>query len=193
MSYKVLIVLLAAAGLSGCLHDDDDASPDNLSGTWVQPCNINNGTGDSQLVINGAEWLSQSTLYHDSECLEPLFTVRSEQIAITGEKITLPSGTLATEVELTTTGVFMKPETSVYATFFNDGQLCGITTWTADKEEDVTSCTDFFSSPVSETRYDIYKVENDSFYHGKHDNPDSGDTPETRPTSLDYEHVYQRQ
>jgi len=197
MNYKVLIVLLAAVGLSGCLHDDDgnDVSPDNLSGTWIQPCNTSeyNDASDSQLVINGAEWLSQTTIYHDSECLEPFFTVRMEQISIAGEEVTLSSGTLATEVERTTTGVFMTPETSLDATSFNSGQFCGIATWAVDKEEDITSCTGFFSFTIGEARYDIYKVENNRLYHGKHDAPDRGDTPETRPTSLDYEDVYQRQ
>jgi len=193
MNYKALIVLLAAGGLSGCLGDDDDdndASSDSLNGTWIQSCNIDedNDVSDSQLVINGAEWLYTLTSYSDAECLEPIFATRAEIISLAGDKVTLSNGTLATAVDQTITGVFMTPKSNLAATLFNSDQSCGIATWAIDKEEDVASCPEF-SSIVGKTSYDIYKVENNRLYQGD----GNGDTPEERPTSLDYEDIYQRQ
>jgi hypothetical protein len=86
----------------------------------------------------------------------------------------------------------MTPKLNSIATSFNSGQLCGIVTWAVDKEENIGSCADF-SFIVGEMHYDIYKVENNRLYQGDTDTSGSGDTPEERPTSLDYEDIYQRQ
>ena len=196
MIYKALIVFLFAVGLSGCLDDDDnnDVSSDSLDGTWIQPCSIDKSGnyGDSQVVINGTEWLAEFTTYNDAECLEPLFALRAETISISGDELTLSSGTLVTAVDHTITGVFMTPKSNLAATPFNNNQFCGITTWSLDKEEDIGSCADF-PFVAHETGYDIYKIENNRLYQGDTDTSGSGDTPEERPTSLDYEDIYQRQ
>ena len=196
MIYKTLIALLAVSSLSGCLHDDDDSntSPDSLNGTWAQHCNIDEDgdANDSQLVISGAEWVMTGSSYSDIECFEPEFTMAFEAISIEGGETTLADGTLVTEIDHTFTGVFMTPRSASYATAFNTGKFCQIVTWTADKKEDVSSC-DSFSSLMGSENYDIYKVENNRLYLGDNDTSGSGDTPEERPTSLDYDDIYQRQ
>jgi len=196
MIYRALVVLLAVSSLSGCLHDDDDsnASPDSLNGTWVQHCNIDEDgdANDSQIVINGAEWIMSGTFYSDIECLEPTLAMKMETISITGNEVTLANGTLATEVEHTVTGIFLTPKGALYATAYNTAQFCGIVTWTENKEEDVSNCASL-SGIMASTDYDIYKVENNRLYLGDTDTSGSGDTPEERPTSLDYGDIYQRQ
>jgi len=195
MNYKVLIVLLAVGGLSGCLGDDDnDASPNSPNGTWVQLCNVDTD-GDissAELVVSGAEWMRNGALYYDAVCTEPYMSFRAESISASGGEVTLSNGTLATAINHTITGVFLTLHSELDATDFNTEQLCGIVAWKANKEMNITNCADLGFSD-DQLLYDIYKIENNRLYEGDSSLEGVGDTPETRPTSLDYENFYQRQ
>ena len=195
-------IALAAMLVLGCgKKEEDEDKTTELEGTWVGTCQTEDTKASKMTYVFADDKLTvESANYTGATCDAAAIEVKmgiSGTFVIEGDAAA-PVG--AKNWTMTLVSAKVTPATAEKANNLIAGSFCGVTTWAANTEVDVTGKTcsmgesDDGGLPTTagELSYDIYKLTAPTLLFGKETDTLKGETAATRATELDTD-VYTKQ
>lgn len=151
-----------------------------LEGVWRQDC-LNQALRTEH--FQGSQVSLMERYYSDKSCTQPVLDFES-------------SGSFHAEagkIDFAFQQITITPQNSSTVGDYNHRQVCGISTWTLGKPENVTGrfCEIFGDGmglqipPSGQMRFGIYKIEKDLLYFGRMTPDQDSSSPDKRPTEFD--------
>jgi len=184
---SALCLTLTACGDSG--GDDNPANPSGggLEGSWLSSC-VPDGEGEfdtTLLEISGRDLTVTVTTFEDPTCTRRSIGISSDGSLTPGEQVPIPGEAPATEVTIRYGSVALTLFEEQSVQNFNAAAACGRTDWSVGVSFDVIGC-DLGTGPlVLPDEYNIYRVDGNVLLLGDIEADGAGETPQTRPSTLD--------
>lgn len=187
-SLKVLIFTLLGMVVACGEDETDTVNQDNLIGTWVSKCAVDEGIYYSETYVF-TETESTTTIenYGDDVTCSSL-QQKSTYVAVYKSGVEAASSTSvdgATPIDLTFTKSEITVTSDEAAKVYNDTNLCN-RTWVKDEAYEITvDCDDLKSLAAGATFYTIFQATGEKLFFGEQGEDDGGTTIEKRIASLD--------
>ncbi len=181
-SIKPLLGILAV--LTGAIALPLEAFALIPEGTWVSSCQ--DGLSKLQIITKGNRSQTIEQFHQDRLCQQASF------VFITSGSLSFPSES-GPQIDFTYTQIQLIIHVEEVVRDFNTREVCGLSNWKKSEPQTITGleCTLFnVHKPTviprtGDTKFGIYKIENDLLYYGRLSKEHDSSTPEKRPT--DYE------
>ncbi|MFK7858196.1 MAG: hypothetical protein AB8B64_05230 [Granulosicoccus sp.] len=157
-------------------------SANELNGTWVSSCVVNNdGNGeiDTYTIAGNTVRLQNDTFISDTSCITRAIALNTSGTYTTGDAVPQATGPAATEVNITLRSATVTYFGTNVINNANINEVCGRANWQEGVSQDVTTCLG-----LPTISYDIFRVDGNLLYVSDEDSGDST-APESRPTRLD--------
>lgn len=180
---KPLLRVLTATTAATALFLSTAALASTPEGTWLTSCQ--DGLSKTQIISQNNHSHTIEKFHQDRFCRQPSF------VFITSGGLNFPAE--INQIDFTYTQIQLVVHRKEVVQDFNKRSVCGLTNWKVSEPQTITGlkCALFnIHKPTSipqsgDTKFGIYKIENDKLYFGKLSKENDGSTPEKRPQEYD--------
>ena len=192
-SIPFLVFISASSSiLVGCGSDDSTVPGPvaGLDGSWTSGCLEDAEENESELntlQVSGNSMTYGARLFSDQTCMQKNREITGSTTFTSPGAIELATGGMATQIDIAIDSIALAINEENIVQAYNDRAICGRSDWQINVSYDITNCKNFGGAEIS---YDIVAIIDNVLYFG--DGPGDGNTPATRPTTLDFDSPFTR-